>query len=951
MLRVLFTLVFIALTTSSYSQFKMERFGVAQGLSQSQITSLAEDSLGYLWIGTGGGLSRFDGASFDNYSITNGLSNNFIWDLLVVKNDLWLSTQTSLSHFDGNEFKNYSLPTNENGQLSKVFCYNDSIYIQFSNGKLGKVHNQSVTYIKKHTFFSSIQKVVKVKGHTVVFQNDCAKSELVILKDHEVQKLNTTNLFSQLYSAFFHSKILFISTNNGLFQLNGNRLVLQYKHDFPIYQYDSIREMYLGIKDQYLVGVSKNKPITSLDAVNSVVNTDLIDKEGTLWLGADRGLIKIFSQPFEKVNLPNWENEPVMGMAEYQGNLWVGSVSRGIKVYSNNQLLKEIDFHTRNKNLIFYIGEDNKQKFFVGTNEGLCTIQGDNTTWIVPSIIESTFDAVFDSSNVGYFGSARKGLYVLGKDGAVKSIRELWNTPVYSLLYNTHDNSILAGTDIGLWKITGLNAHKIDLPDLDGVQIVSIDWIDSNSIIIGTTGKGVFFYSFDGKITNLNVSKGLASNTCYFVRKEKNEKGIWVGTERGIDYIDLDYTNLSIKNIVHFTEKDGLTGLETNKDSFLKYKGQLYFGLIDGLYRFQGSQEYFKPISLPLHIDQITITKNNGDPNGGVRVIKQINPLELSNSENRISFTFNKINKRNPTNYYYRFKLDGQDEIWSAHSSIKTATYSNLKPGHYNFLIEVTDKSGSFKFDTLQLPFVIYPAFYQTTLFKTILSILLIGLIVVVAYTYNKVKFKKKFAEHESKIAEQATIRKEIARDFHDDLGNQMARMINYVGLLKIKNKLEQGPYETLSNYSQQILSGTKDFVWALDPSNDELNNLIIHLKDFGERMFYEKNIDFSFHGNLPEHLKLPLGYSRQVNLIFKEAMTNAFKHSNATQVELYLAIDKRKIQIKLQDNGVGILPNVLELAERGMDNMKTRAKRIDGNLRISSNGNGTLVELEIILD
>lgn len=114
--------------------------------------------------------------------------------------------------------------------------------------------------------------------------------------------------------------------------------------------------------------------------------------------------------------------------------------------------------------------------------------------------------------------------------------------------------------------------------------------------------------------------------------------------------------------------------------------------------------------------------------------------------------------------------------------------------------------------------------------------------------------------------------------------------------------------------------------------------------------MLHEKGIDFRFEGELPGHLKLPMGYSRQINLIFKEALTNAFKHSQATIVSLRLEILENTIKLILDDNGMGIPAEAWENSERGINNMKTRAERLSSELSFRTSSTGTKLELSFTL-
>jgi len=93
------------------------------------------------------------------------------------------------------------------------------------------------------------------------------------------------------------------------------------------------------------------------------------------------------------------------------------------------------------------------------------------------------------------------------------------------------------------------------------------------------------------------------------------------------------------------------------------------------------------------------------------------------------------------------------------------------------------------------------------------------------------------------------------------------------------------------------------------------------------------------------ETVRIPYGFSREVNLILKEAMTNAFNHSLAWNVSLTLRQDDDSYEMKLEDDGVGF---VLETVERnGIKNMQTRAERMDSTLRIQTDPDqGTVIRL-----
>ena len=146
---------------------------------------------------------------------------------------------------------------------------------------------------------------------------------------------------------------------------------------------------------------------------------------------------------------------------------------------------------------------------------------------------------------------------------------------------------------------------------------------------------------------------------------------------------------------------------------------------------------------------------------------------------------------------------------------------------------------------------------------------------------------------------------------------------------------------------AKNLIAGTRDFIWALDHENESLFNVFVNLKDFGDRLFSEKNIEFRAFHAIRQDRKLPMGYTHQINLIVKESMTNCFKHANATRVDLDFKEVIPDLRISLKDNGVGIATDK-EFSNGGISNIRHRAERINSQFEIISNGQGTEITLYV---
>jgi len=124
-------------------QFSTKFFNIKDGLPQSQVLSIAEDKLGYLWVGTyGGGLARFDGKHFSVFTKEDGMRDNYVHKVYIDShNNVWAGTSQGLSKFDGKKFTNYKALTEVFTQMTE---FNDTLFAVSREFKLSKIVNDSV---------------------------------------------------------------------------------------------------------------------------------------------------------------------------------------------------------------------------------------------------------------------------------------------------------------------------------------------------------------------------------------------------------------------------------------------------------------------------------------------------------------------------------------------------------------------------------------------------------------------------------------------------------------------------------------------------------------------------------------------------------------------------------------------------------------------------------------
>lgn len=932
---------------SSYSQLRIQNFGISQGLPQSQVLTIAEDSQGYLWLGTlGGGVSRFDGSAFETFTSRNGLINNFVRDVQIDANDhVWIATNKGISFYDGIKFHNLNITEQEGRYVTNIFFdASETIYL-LDNGETGKIWcDRALHYETK----SVIPKVLSVKkspsGSTYVLHEASGALRLIQFNRAGSFSFDVDQLFTRVHSVFQTDNQDVISTDEGLFGIVNHRLSPLQTLKNPILSYNINRQAFIGVTDSRISLIDGTSgEAKRMDSVRYLVLNSLTDCDGTLWIGTDQGLFKIHTPEFENPLEGKDKFDAAQAICWYNNQLWIGTTYGGVKVYSNNKLIARHDFKSTGKNYITAIKTDRTGKLWISSMGGVAVYENGAFNWKFPDTIKTAMALDFDGNNNVLVGDGRSGIFQI-KDGRVSEVSDN-PIAVWCVNYNTKANYFAIGTTTGIRIFKDGVLTSLDVNELKTKEVASLTWLDEQTLMIGTLGDGIFIYSFATKSIIKAISKGLLSNTIFLLYKDGDK--IWIGSERGIDLLTYDQKRNEVLSVQHFNDANGLFGLETNLNAFC-HQGLTSFGLIKGLYEYRPAcplKDY------KLHVKSVNLfyepVNQEGNP---VANAADTTSFTFNHTQNHLTFTFNKVSKRDPEKYYYSYRLANFDQIWSTPSQTKIATYGNLSPGSYTFEVRATDRDDAFTFDSTSLKFTIRPAFYQTIVFKIFVAVWLALAAAGVVHWIYRAKARRLAAIQAVKDQEQARLRKEIARDFHDELGNQVARMLNYVGILRLSDKMEKDTYSKLHGYSQGILTGTKDFVWALDPRNDDLESVLIHLRDFGERMFTEKGIDFFFNGKF-EKIRLPLGYGRQINLIFKEAMTNAFNHSGAKSVEFCVQTEgESKFIIQLSDDGAGMAEETILRSKRGIENMRLRALKIDSILQITSDAKGVLVSLTITI-
>jgi len=950
---------FVQIAFPQNDHYSIRNYTAVDGLPQSQVMGMAEDDNGYIWLGTaGGGLARFDGREFNVYTTYDGLLSNSINAILISsRQELWILHARGVTKFDGLQFKKFQQPDSRGSTapVKAIYERKDTIFLLSWMGNVSKIYNDSVYYWEKPTLKD--QKIEHIhigpKHEICSFTSD---GQCFINTEKETFSIPISH-YGKFWKSFNWKNRIILKTSEGFFELNLEKrevIPLSWKmsNDTYVIRYDDKRDFFWTSDGNNLFRETIIAENIRRDTVlkNVKVMDVMVDAEFNTWLSTDGlGLYKYFIQDFDRITPENVRG--VMSIAkDRDGDMWIGTMTNGLWRMRDGKFKHYLDSREkRNTNRVVKVSPDGAF-VWIGTWYGLGRYEKrtDSFTWYTKDdglVGNSIVTLEFDDHGGLWIGTQGAGVsYFDGKEFHNFDSSKLPNSVgCWAMYYAPRLRTLFYGTEDGFNMIKDNQASAIPITGLSTV-VIGIHPYQDSLLLLATGGSGVMVFNPETTSHHaITYREGLASDFAYFAAEDENHF-VWVGTEKGINRIKLNAAAEVTENL-HYSYDNGLTGVETNQNAFYFNGAEKYFGLIDGLYAFNDFDTRKKK-SFDLHLTGVEIlygefrAKAYSDSVYGFFKIPY--HLVLPPDKNHVTFHFNRVDKRYPNSVKFKYYLENFDKTWSQPSATGQVTYGNLPPGDYIFRVMATDNKGSWADARIAYPFTVKSPFYRRASFILGLLILVSGVITLTLYVRVKQRIKKAVQLERIRAKEQENLRKEIAQDFHDEMGNHLTRIINYISLLKLNgvNGNHSGKqhelYEKVEASAKHLYAGTRDFIWGIDPMNDELSKLFIHIRDFGEKLFEEKAISFRAFNEVKEKIKLPYGFTREANLIFKEAMTNAFKYSDARNVTLSLNHAGERFELILCDDGKGFCFSDIGNSN-GLKNIRERADRIDAVLRITS--------------
>lgn len=971
-------LLLAILFTVCASQTKAQRYpfynlGVEDGLIQSQVTSMTQDKDGHLWIGTYGGVSRFDGQNFSNYSVRKGLLSNSIQAIATDKdNNLWIGGPKGISKFDGRKFEHFLFQSPENNTSNQVrsiktdgnnvWCYTTNDVYKLKNGKMQKILVSDSNIV--------ITAILPYKDTLLVGDNSGHIYRTTNNKDWDTLYYYVPGMSKPplLTNEFYHAAdgTTYIAARQGLFKMHNDTARVVVANNTPLYNLpvisiaeDSSGSIWLGSAGAYkLTGKKIERYGKANGFTDNAITSILADREGNVWFGSDgQGVFRFSGDQFSIVDEQSGLNsEQVVALTSTPGGkVYIGTYVDGLFVYSNRQLT---EVPTKYKNLyITSLAAKGEYDIWMGTGGyGLCHLKGaERIFYQTPTLPSNTVISLYNDT------SGR--LWVGTSHGAVvyedKKFRKIDVPAVAIVSFATIGrDSILIATNDGLRLYHDSSVTNYTTNTAVDNSSPQCLFVQDEKIWIGTRDNGLLCYTpSQKKHFVLNNDNGLQSDFIYNIIEDDNGD-IWVGTGFGIHKIHMEGDN---PEITFYGKEQGITGMESNHNAVAKTPdGTLWFGTMKGLVHLDPDVGLLRPKPISIVLQSVKLF---GDKIRDTTYYDSVSKwydvpheLKLPHKQNNLTFTFKGISLTGTQQLRYRYRMDGLSAPWSDWTEMNSVTYSALPPGKYVLQVECKGINNS-SVRSMSYPFEIITPFHKTRWFSFAIfgACILCG--IGIQYLLNKRKQNRLALVEQLRREEQGKVRQRTAEDFHDEVGNKLTRINVLTNVLKQKVGPTTPDAKRIIDQIQEnttlLYGGTRDILWSLQPANDNLYEIIHRIRDFGYDLFEDTSVKFEFTGSDEawHNYKLPLDLSRNLIMICKEAMNNALKYSDAETVKLEVRLSEGDIlHLMLVDDGKGF--NIEEVTEgNGLKNIRNRAKRLNGKVYMDSvKEKGTSINLHFKL-
>lgn len=980
-LYLFFILVFLFSTASAVEKIRFSKIGLEEGLSNSTVVDILQDTKGKLWVATYNGLCLYDGYEFvvyhhnddDSLSVESDVVRSLDIDS---EGRIWVGTSNSLSVYNSglDNFENF------------IYTYNDK-----------PMDIWDIVCLDKKDILVATDAGLKVfNSVSKSFGDVSLLGKFPDIRPRTIRKFGE-NVYIGAYEGLY------------VYSLKSKEVRAILKGDFSLHMILSIlelskSELWMGTEGDGLYRINPiNGEYTIFNNKNSGISSDYIrslssDMFGCLWIGTLNAL-NIYNQKNDSFTIYNSENTNDGSLShtsvrslykDMQGGMWVGTYFGGLNYYHPlSQRFTNIRnipyYNSLSDNVVSCIVEDEDLNLWIGTNDGGInrynpekdkfvhyTVNDGLTSNDIKAIyIDSAGQKIYVGSHAlggldvidkrtGKISNYRPGNEMQTGRGIygiqpVKNGKELVCASVtgsiVSFDINTKEFKRLKYDDgkelekriVTIYKdslerlwvgtIEGVRVYEIKDGILKNCNILPQDNIldrthvnvitkDSRGHILLGTRKGL--YIFDEKqsvLKNYTVNDGLPNNVVHGIL-EDDDNNIWISTDRG-----LSCYNSSEGQFRNFTDIDGIQSNQFTPYSYCKSKsGKMYFGGINGITVFNPSVFPTNPFIPSVMISDLQIMNKSvcPDDNTGVltKHISETKNITLKSDQTMISLYFTVADYISGKHNQFAYKLEGLDDDWVyTDNNKRSASYSNLAPGNYCFMVKASNRDGVWNDNPTKLYIKVLPAWYATWWAKLIYVMSFIGISVLVFRYFWMKKSMRIQLDMERVDKERIKEVNEMKLRFFINISHELRTPLTLIiaplaDLLRdITDKAALAKIKYINTNANRLLylvNQLMDYrraelgVFKLKVRKQVLDDTVSRIYRYYETLAISSGIEYRL-GNMLEGKEVWCD-TNYIELILNNLLSNSFKYtSSGGSIALKVKEENGMLLFEVSDTGQGI--------------------------------------------
>jgi signal transduction histidine kinase/ligand-binding sensor domain-containing protein len=978
-------------TTSSRGEsFIIDHWTVNNGLPQNTVASVIQTSDGFLWLGTNGGLVRFDGVYFQSFTMSEGGEGRAYRITALVEgldSTLWIGTEDGqLFRYRHGQFSPMIDPT-QREQLRPVQGIGvDStgiIWLGRSNLGLARVgpHMSSADSLVP----SALQPDWPAAGVTAV--HAAADGSLWIggagvaqllgsgIRSYALPGIPNEDRVASLQKG--DDGVVWAATSgHRLFRRSGDRFIevptatLPEQLTFDQALAPGKPEIHVAVRSGILrflngrfvrVGTPEWQQALRIRSV-------LIDREGNIWIGSDAdGLLKIRRSTFDHWTFGD-RRRNITSMAYDRGRgVWVGVNCGGVQLVRNGSVIPHPVSELFGDQCVWSVFLDSSGDLWVGTwGAGLWRLDPDRPAATLRRYGTSNglkSDVVLSlapqrNGRGMWVGTHSAGLALISRDRIQHwSVEE--GLPSEDVRAFSEDSlgRLWIGTQRGPAILEDGRVRALD--DGSGRLSVPVRVVAPGlrgSIWFGTYGSGLIRWSA-GKASFITTREGLFDNiVSQFMMDAQGY--VWMGCNRGIWKVAFQELRavaegrIEQATSISYGTQDGLQTIETNggfQPSGLQLpNGELWFPTPMGIARTNPAAVPPNRTKPPVVINRVVV---DGTPQLAASTVMIPSGVE----EVRIEYTA--LSYTAPHKVRFKYQLVGYNKSWVDVQGDRHASFTNVTPGTYRFRVIAANNDGVWNEDGAELTLMFDLPYWQTLWFRVLAVLALVGMgMLVVAIRLRQVRIEKERQEETSRrlIQSQEEERQRIAGELHDSLGQDLIVAKNR--LLLAAHYLQDGTpaKEELMNVVDAVtasLRSVRSIAYNLRPFQLDRLGLTETIRSTVRAVQQVTPVKIETEIATVDGLlnrEAEIGVFR----IVQEALTNVVKHSQATRASVIVAYDEGHIVIRVEDNGRGFDATAEGSAATmgfGLSSIEERVKMLGGVHKFSSSiDRGTTIAARI---